>query len=114
MELTKASIPDVVEMRTMFEKMENDHLEILERCENGIGDKGYDDVKLISQLWVNYKIKSVINIRNMWKDGEETRTMKDGRYKNMTYDYKGTVFCHCGQTGEVRKMAFGGFENGKG
>ena len=110
MELTKASIHDVVEMRTMFEKMENDHPEILERCENGIGDRGYDDVKLISRLWDNYKIKPVIDIRNMWKDGEETRAMKDGRYKDMTYDYKGTVFCHCRQTGEIRKMVFGGFE----
>jgi hypothetical protein len=37
------------------------------------GDKGYDDTKLIEKCWDRYQIKPVIDIRNMWKDGEETR-----------------------------------------
>lgn len=110
MELTKASTPDVVEMRTMFEKMEKAHSEILQRCENGIGDKAYDDTMLMSRLWDRNQIKPVIDIRNMWKDGEETRALPSGQYKNLTHDYKGTVFCHCQKTGEVRKMVYGGFE----
>ena len=116
MEVTKASQPDVVEIKEMFPKMEEQHPELLEACENGIGDRGYDDTTLISSLWDKYKIKSVIDIRNMWKDGETTRTFEKGhhQYKNISHDYKGTIFCHCPKTGEVRKMAYGGFEKDRG
>lgn len=112
MGVTKASVPDVIELKEMFKRMEEKHPGLLETCENGIGDKGYDDTALISQLWKKYSIKPVIDIRNMWKDKEETRTFTNGphQYKNVTHDYKGTIFCHCPKTGEVKKMAFGGFE----
>jgi hypothetical protein len=99
-------------MKEMFTKMENQHSELLKTCENGIGDKGYDDTVLISQLWDKYGIKPIIDIRNMWKDGEETRAFEKGQHqcKNVTHDYKGTIFCHCPKTGEVRRMVYGGFE----
>lgn len=116
MELTKASIPDINVTPKMFEQLEKAHPIILENCENGIGDKAYDDTNFITDLWDKYGIKPVIDIRNMWKDGEETRTFKKGKYqfKNITHDFKGTIFCHCPETGEIRKMAFGGFENDRG
>lgn len=116
MEVTPASHHDVPEMKAMFEKMEIQNPELLEVCENGIGDKGYDDTVLISNLWDKHKIKPVIDIRNMWKDKEETRVFASGRhqYKNVTHDYKGTMFCHCPKTGEIRKMAYGGFEKKRG
>ena len=28
----------------------------------------------------------------------------------MTFNHKGTVFCHCLKTGEIREMAYNGFE----
>jgi Transposase DDE domain/Transposase domain (DUF772) len=116
MEVTKASQADSVEIKEMFEKMHGKHPELLKACKNGIGDKGYDDTALITKLWDKYGIKPVIDIRNMWKDGEKTRSFEEGRnkYKNITYDYKGTIFCHCPKTGEVRKMKFGGFEKDRG
>lgn len=46
----------------------------------------------------------------MWKDGEKTKQLKTKNLQNVTYDYKGTVFCHCCQTGEIREMAYRGFE----
>lgn len=112
MRVTPASHHDTPEIKVMFEEMENHHPDLLEACENGIGDKGYDDTALISSLWDKYRIKPIIDIRNMWKDDEETRSFEKGphKYKNVTYDYKGTIFCHCPQTGEVRRMAYGGFE----
>lgn len=112
MEVTQASQPDNKEMKTMFEKMGDTHPEILDTCEHGIGDKGYDDTELISRLWNNYGIKAVIDIRNMWKDDDKTKILNENhhQFKNLTYDYKGTIFCHCPMTGEVRKMAYMGFE----
>jgi hypothetical protein len=116
MEVTPASHHDVPPMKAMFEKMKLQHPELLEVCENGIGDKGYDDTVLISNLWDKYRIKPVIDIRNMWKDGEETRSFEKGQhqYKNITHDYKGTICCHCPKTGEMRKMVYGGFEKERG
>ena len=82
--------------------------EIIERCEVLTADKGYDDTKLIVKLWDEHQIKPVIDIRDMWKDGEKTRllTGKD----NIVYDYKGTVYCYCPETNNRLEMAFGGFE----
>ena len=37
-----------------------------------IGVKEYQG-KLIVKLWDEYQIKAVIDIRNMWKDGEKTK-----------------------------------------
>jgi len=110
MKLTKASVSDVAVMPGMFEGLEQKHPAIIDTCETGIGDKGYDDGKLIASLWDKYGIKPVIDIRCMWRDGEETRSIEGSRYTNMTHDYKGNVFCHCPQTGEITKMVFGGFE----
>src|ERR1700722_13733868 len=42
MKVTPASHHDTPEMKVMFEEMEKHHPELLEACENGIGDKGYD------------------------------------------------------------------------
>jgi transposase len=112
MAVTKASQPDVVEVKKMFDKMELQHPDILRDCDIGIGDRGYDDTELNSLLWDKYHIKPVIDIRNMWKDEKTTRSFPSGphKYKNVVHDYRGTIFCHCPKTGDLSQMAFGGFE----
>lgn len=71
-------------------------------------DKAYDDTKLIVKLWDDYRIKSVVDIRNMWKDGDATRLLT-GK-ENIVYNYSGIVYCHCPGTSKRMEMAFGGFE----
>ncbi len=88
--------------------MEERHAEILNRGEYLDGDKAYDDGKLIARVWDRYEIKPVIDIRNMWKDGEETKVVT-GTW-NITYNYKGQVYCVCPKTGIRREMVYGGFE----
>ncbi|MDI6603576.1 MAG: hypothetical protein QME35_00280 [Thermoanaerobacteraceae bacterium] len=78
------------------------------KCETVEADRGYDDTKLIIKLWDEYKIKPVIDIRNMWKDGEKTRQLSN--IKNVVYNYKGNVYCYCLETGERREMCNGGIE----
>jgi len=39
---------------------------------------------LICRLWDKYSIKPIIDIRNMWKDGEKTHLV-EGR-ENVVYD----------------------------
>jgi hypothetical protein len=107
-ELTKGSVAEAPMMHKLFEEQERKHPQLIGRCECGIGDRGYDDGKLICKHWDEWGIKSVIDIRNVWRDGEETKQIA-GKW-NVVYDYKGTVYCICPKRGEQREMAFGGFE----
>lgn len=108
--LTKASTGEQPVMEELFTALNKDHPEIVDRCEHAMFDKGYDSEERIVGLWQKYKIKAIVDIRKMWKDGEETRALKTRAVKNVTYDYKGTVFCHCPETGEMKPMAYKGFE----
>lgn len=106
--VTKASEPDINEGHRLLEQMEERQPEMLEQAEILSADRGYDDSKLIVKCWDEYDIKPVIDIRNMWKDGENTRILRD--LENVTYNYKGNVYCHCPVTGTEREMVCGGFE----
>jgi Transposase DDE domain/Transposase domain (DUF772) len=109
-EITKASVSEQPIMREMFAELDNIHPELIQRCKHAMFDKGYDSKENICDLWKKYSIKPIIDIRNMWKDGEQTKQIKSKKVKNVTYNYKGTVFCHCPKTGEIRQMAYSGFE----
>ena len=106
--VTKASAAEIPEAHKLLEQVEDNHPEIIERRICFIADRGYDDGKLIKKTWDDYGIKPIIDIRNMWKDGEKTKVVKG--MKNVTYDYRGAVYCYCPETGDRREMAYGGFE----
>lgn len=91
--ITKASTPDINEAHKIIDNLQEKQPEILEKCDTFEADRGYDDTKLIKELWNNHDIKLVIRIRNMWKDGEETRLLEE--YSNVVYDFKGKVYCIC-------------------
>jgi len=110
--VTKASGAEIPVAHELFEKIEEKHPDIVKRCEYGLGDRGYDDGKLIKKLWDEYRIKPVIDIRDMWKDGEETKAL-DHPW-NVVYNYRGEVFCENPNGDERREMAYGGFEKGRG
>ncbi len=111
--VTKASVGEQPVMKELFAELNKTHPEIIERCEHVMLDKGYDSKEKICELWDKYRIKPIIDIRNMWRDGEPTKLLKTRDIKNITYDYKGTVFCHCPETGEIRPLSFTGFEESR-
>lgn len=106
--VTKASVSDVQEAHRILREMAHRKPEILEKSETLAGDKAYDSKKLNMSLWDEYGIKPVIDIRNHWKDGEQTRLLS-GK-ENVVYNDKGQVYCICPETGTKREMACGGFE----
>lgn len=108
--VTKASTGEQPIMDELFIELQKVHPELIEKCEHAMFDKGYDSKERLYGLWKKYGIKAIIDIRNMWKDGEETKQLKTKKILNVTYNYKGTIFCHCPKTGEVRQMPYGGFE----
>ncbi len=106
--VSKASVPDINEGRKLIEELEHRQPDIIEACQKLTADKGYDDTKFITNLWDNHQIKPVIDIRNMWKDPDKTHLLTG--QTNVTYNYKGNVYCYCPKTGKEREMSNGGFE----
>jgi len=109
-EVTKASIGEQPVMKKLFSQLNETHPEIINRCQHAMLDKGYDSKAILCDLMNKYGIKPIIDIRNMWKDGEATKQLQIKKIQNVTYDYKGTLFCHCPETGKIKNMAYGGFE----
>jgi transposase len=110
--VTKATGAEAPVAHKLFKKIKKEHPKIIERCRFGIADRGYDDGKLIEKLWDEYRIKPVIDIRDMWKDGEETKALQNPW--NVVYNYKGEVFCDNPNGDEQREMVYGGFEHKRG
>lgn len=106
--VTTASAPEAPQAHKLLDQLNESQPGILQQCDHFLGDKGYDDGKLIKKTWDEYGIKPIIDIRSMWKDEDKTRLL-DGT-TNIVYNYCGTVYCHCMETGTVREMAYGGFE----
>jgi transposase len=109
-EVTKASVSEKKVMKSLVKDLSEKEPEIMERAGYFMGDKGFDSEELVSMLWDRYSIKPIIDIRNMWKDKDPTRVLNYVKYPNVCHDYKGTIYCHCPITSEVREMAYKGFE----
>lgn len=105
--VTKASNSEKTETKKLLATIEEAHKEWLEGCNYFLGDKGYDSGKLIG--WLEEKgIVPVIDIRNCWKDGEETRQYRD---TDIVYDYKGNVW-HVGEDGKKTELLYRGYDKG--
>jgi hypothetical protein len=109
-EVTRASAPDNASAFRMLDDLEARHGGLLAGCEALMGDKAYDDTKLIEKLWdTDEPILPVIPKRQDWKDDEHTRPLCEGA-DNMVYDCQGQVYCHCWVSGERREMVYWGYE----
>ena len=106
--VTKASTADITEAPTLIAQLQAKHPFALKAARYLTADRGYDATSWVQSLWDHYGIKPVIDIRNMWKDGETTRLLPG--HDTVTYNYRGEVFCHHPETGEAHPMANGGFE----
>lgn len=103
--VTKASDSEQTETRKLLEEIEKEHNEWLEECRYFLGDKGYDSSRIIQQL-EGKGITPIIDIRNCWKDGEETRQYRD---TNLVYNYKGTVW-YIEKDGSRTELLYRGYD----
>ena len=62
-EITKASAAKQPEARELFKQLKKRHSKLIEGCQYALGDKGYDDGKLLKELWDEDGIKPVIDVR---------------------------------------------------
>ena len=107
-EVTRASASEIPQGKELIEGLKERHPGILGRCEHFTADKGLDDTALNVMLWDDHGIKPLIDIRNCWQDGEQTRRVEHTR--NVVYDYQGTVSCYDLRLGHKKTMPYGGFE----
>lgn len=106
--VTKASVSEKEELKKHLKSLPK---EMLEKIETLSADKGYDDTKLINFI-KEYEIKPIIDIRNLWKNKEQTLQYKDS---DIVYDYKGTVYMskYVGQEIELIPMKYEGYDKVK-
>lgn len=109
-EVTRASAGDSPELLKLVEKTDVRHPEIVDLCKFLCADKGYDSKDNNRVLFDEHDIIPVIGIRDMWKDGEATRLVDPRLAGNIVYDHRGEIFCICPTTGEMRSMAYWGYE----
>lgn len=119
-EVTRASASDMTMLKPMLEDMHERHPDVVQRAEYLSADKGYDSQDNNRFLWDEYEIKPLIGIRQMWKEAEgevggegSPRQLYPERADNILYDEEGSVYCVCMETGEIRPMAYGGFERSR-
>ena len=103
--VTKASNSEKTETQNLLNIMEKEHEKWLDDCKYFLGDKGYDSTKIIKRL-EEKGIHSIIDIRNCWKDGEETHQYKDTK---LVYNYKGTVW-YVDDNGEKTELTYKGYD----
>jgi len=106
--VTPASHSEIYQVHQLVDDLAENRPQILETAEYFMADRGYDDGKLLIKLWDRYSIKPVIDIRNTWRDGEQTKLLTG--FNNIVYDYRGTVYCCCPRELKLKEMAYGGFE----
>lgn len=103
--VTKASNSEKTETEKLLDKIEKEWEQWLKECKYFLGDKGYDSSKIINRL-EGRGIHSIIDIRNCWKDGEETHQYQD---TNLVYNYKGTVW-YVEEDGKKTELIYRGYD----
>ena len=111
--VTKASVADVTEAIPLVKAHAKRNPEVAKRADRLSGDKGYDSGELNEELHEKHGIKPVIDTRRMWKT-EKTRPVVKDRVDSFVHDERGCVSCVCPKSGEMREMAFVGFEKERG
>ncbi len=92
-EVTGASTSDTRRLLPMMKGLKDRLGWIVERSDDLAADKGYDSEGNNRELYDGYGIIPIIDIRQDWKDGEETRALYPDRVDNIVTDERGSVFC---------------------
>jgi len=90
------------------------------RCADFTADRGLDSGPLRQRLWDGHRVRPLVDVRLMWREekgmpGHDPskpilRPLAADGGGNVLCSERGEVSCRCPATGEVRPMAFQGFE----
>ena len=95
----------------MIDALAENHPDILKQCESFVGNRAYNDIKLIKKL-EEHEISPVIDIRHCWQTslGTIKALEKDMR---ITHTFDGKVFCSEQTSGKEKRMVCRGFEKNR-
>jgi len=118
--VTRGSRSDIGQAKEMVERLEKSQAWM--KIEHLIGDKGYDDGKLIRDLWEREgkkgknKIKCIIDMREMIREEDDGKVIEiKGIGGNIVSGKCGEVYCYdMGRENRRREMVYGGFERERG
>jgi hypothetical protein len=118
--VTAASASESVELDSLIQNSFEQTPSLAQRCEDFSADRGLDSGGIKAMLWDDYRIRPMIDIREMWREEKNepgydpekpiTRALFAERVDTIVHTEKGTLHCICPVTGEQRDMAFQGFE----
>ncbi|MEW7976279.1 MAG: hypothetical protein AB2814_02140 [Candidatus Sedimenticola endophacoides] len=109
-----------MELRTMIHELMHESPQLAERCRDFSADQGLDSGETKALLWDEYRIRPLIDTRELWREERQapdydpsrpiTRPLNAKSTDTIVYTEKGSVHCICPATGEQRDLAFQGFE----
>lgn len=121
--VTRASVSEIKEFDRMTELLFAKEPELKNRCRYLSADRGLDSGAFKKKLWDEYRIRPVIDNREMWREEKKGQSYVEGQkimrplgsvHDNIFYTERAEVWCRCPVSGEERKMAFCGFESDRG
>ena len=109
--VTPANSGEIKIMQELIDEMKTNIPRVIAAARSVSLDRGYDSVDMIRTV-KEAGIAPVIDIRNMWKDKEETRQYKD---TDIVYDCRGNVYYVDWQDGKLVKikMKYEGYDSKK-
>ena len=123
-DLTKASVSECQRLDQAVDELFEKAPELAERCADFSADRGLDNGPLKAKLWDRYRVRPLIDTREMWREEKAMpdydpskpilRSLDPDRVDTILYSEKVEVLCHDPATGEQRSMAFQGFESDRG
>jgi len=113
--VTRASVNDTTQVIPLLASLKEKHEQLVKESDYLTLDRGYDSAENNREIYDEYGIKALIDIRHDWKDGEKTRLVDPEGLDRIVYDEDGTIFCvhqsaHNARKIEVSPMYFDGFE----
>lgn len=119
-EVTPASPSEHKALAAGLDALFGSEPELAPRCADFVADRGLDSGPLRKRLWDEHGIRPLVDLRELWREEREMpgydpsqpilRSLSADGGGNVLRSEKGEVFCRCPGTGEVRPMAFQGFE----
>ena len=117
--VTGASGSEVKELDRMTDKLFAEDPGLARRCGYFSADRGLSSGALKKKFWDDYRIRPIIDNRELWREEKQNRNYVAGQrimrpldsvHDNVFYTERAQVWCRCPVSGEERKMAFCGFE----
>ena len=120
--VTRACVSEVGEMDRMTEGLFAQDPGLAKRCVYLSADRGLDSSTLKKKLWDSWRIRPVIDNRELWREEKQNRSYVSGQrvmrplgsvHDNVFYTERAELWCRCPVSGTERKMAFCGYESSR-